>query len=208
LGVLAAVFLVENRRSRLAPPVRFIGELLGGVPSIVLGIMGYGLLARPPEWLGWSGTGFSGWAGAFTLAVMMIPIVMRSAEEAMKLVPQSLRNASYALGAAYWQTITRVTIPAALPAIVTGVFLAMARIAGETAPLLLTVSSNDRWTWWPGEPMPYLTYWIYFGSRDPLPEQQRLAWAAAVVLLLVVMLLNVSIRLATGRRQVAAGGVD
>jgi phosphate transport system permease protein len=210
IGILAAIFLVEFRRSRLAPVVRFVGELLGGVPSIVLGILGYGLLVRPPAWLAEVSPfhGFSGWAGIFALGVMMIPIIMRSSEESMKLVPQSLRNASYALGAEYWQTITRVTVPAALPAIVTGVFLAMARIAGETAPLLLTANNSDGWVFWPGQPMPYLTYWIYNGAGDPRVPYQNLGWAAAVVLLIFVMVLNIGIRLASGKRLVTAGGTD
>ncbi len=108
--------------------MRFVGEILGGVPSIIIGIYAYAL------WVG--SRHFSAWAGAFALGVMTIPIVLRTTEEALRLVPQSLRNASHALGANHWQTIVRVTLPAALPAVITGVFLAIARIAGETAPLL------------------------------------------------------------------------
>jgi phosphate transport system permease protein len=200
-GILAAVFLVEYKTSRLAPIVRFVGELLGGVPSIVIGILGYYLLVEPLRH-------FSGWAGIFALGVMMIPIVMRATEEALKLVPSSLRSASYALGAAHWQTVVRVTVPAALPAIITGVFLAIARIAGETAPLLLTADSSNYWRFNPNQPTPFLTYYInkYFSS--PLPEEQRLSWAAAFVLLTLVMFLNIGIRLATGKRQVLAARAD
>jgi len=201
IGLLAAVFLVEYKTSRLAPIVRFVGELLGGVPSIVIGILGYALLVRPFGH-------FSGWAGVFALAVIMVPIVMRASEESLKLVPQSLRSASYALGAAHWQTVLRVTIPAALPAIITGVFLAIARIAGETAPLLLTANCFHFWPDSPNGEMPYLTYYIYTGTTSPQEEQRRLAWAAAFVLLTVVMLLNVGIRLATGRRLVSAARAD
>jgi phosphate transport system permease protein len=201
VGILAAIFLSEYRTSRLAPVVRFVGELLGGVPSIVMGIFGYAMLVGP---LG----GFNGWAGSFALAVMMIPIVMRASEEALKLVPQSLRNASHALGAAHWQTVTRVIVPAALPAIVTAVFLAIARIAGETAPLLLTADSTDYWTWTLSGRTPYLTYYIYFYSGMAQEEQRRLAWAAAFVLLALVMMLNVGIRLAAGRRVVSAARAD
>ena len=138
----------------------------------------------------------------------MIPIVMRASEESLKLVPSSLRNASYALGAAAWQTVVRVIVPAALPAIVTGIFLAIARIAGETAPLLLTANNSNFWPRSPGERMPYLTYYIYTYSRSDEPQEQRLAWSAALVLLMFVMLLNVGIRSLTGRRAVLASRAD
>jgi phosphate transport system permease protein len=200
IGLLAAIYLNEYRTSRLAGVVRFIGELLGGVPSIIIGIFGYACLVMP--------MGFSGWAGAFSLGVMMIPIVMRSSEESLKLVPGSLRNASYALGAAAWQTVVRVIVPAALPAIVTGIFLAIARIAGETAPLLLTANNSNFWPRSPGERMPYLTYYIYTYSRSDELQEQRMAWSAALVLLTFVMLLNVGIRFLTGRRAVLASRAD
>jgi phosphate transport system permease protein len=206
LGILAAIFLAEYRGSRLAPAVRFVGELLGGVPSIVIGIFAYALLVRP-AFLD-RALGFTAWAGAFALGVMMIPIVMRAAEEALKLVPQSLRHASYALGAAQWQTVLRVTVPAALPAIITGVCLAIARIAGETAPLLLTVNQTAYWPKTLNQDFPFLTYYIYNYSQSSNSEQgleeQRLAWAAAFVLLVVIMAVNVGIRFLTGRRVVLA----
>jgi phosphate transport system permease protein len=200
IGLLAAVYLNEYRTSRLAGIVRFIGELLGGVPSIIIGIFGYACLVMP--------MGFSGWAGSFALGVMMIPIVLRSSEESLKLVPTSLRNASYALGAAAWQTVLRVIVPAALPAIVTGIFLAIARIAGETAPLLLTANNSNFWPRSPGERVPFLTYYIYTYSRSDEPQEQRLAWSAALVLLMFVMLLNIGIRSLTGRRAVLASRAD
>lgn len=200
LGILAAIYLNEYRTSRLAPIVRFVGELLGGVPSIIIGIFGYALLVMP--------FGFSGWAGAFALGIMMIPIVMRSSEESLRLVPKSLRNASYALGASTWQTVLRVLVPAALPAIVTGVFLAIARIAGETAPLLLTAYNSSFWPRSPGDRTPFLTYYIFTYSRSEWPEKQQLAWSAALVLLTVVMGLNVGIRFLTGKRVVLASHAE
>jgi phosphate transport system permease protein len=181
--------------------VRFVGELLGGVPSIIMGVFGYAVLVAPLHH-------FSGWAGILALSVMMIPIVMRASEEALKLVPQSLRNASYALGAAHWQTVSRVTVPAALPAIITAIFLAIARIAGETAPLLLTADSTLYWAATPNGRTPYLTYYIYFWAQDPDDEHKRLAWAAAFVLLTVVMLLNIGIRFVTGKRVLLASRAD
>jgi phosphate transport system permease protein len=201
VGLLTAIFLAEYKTGRLGSGVRFIGEQLAGVPSIIIGIFGYALLVAP--------TGhFSGWAGVFALGVMMIPTVMRAGEEALKLVPQSLRNASYALGAARWQTVLRVTVPAALPAIITGICLAMARIAGETAPLLFTANQSDFWPKSLSHDMPYLTYYIYTWSRTPSDEQNRIAWAAAFVLLAFVMLLNIGIRFLTGKRVVLATRAD
>jgi phosphate transport system permease protein len=189
--------------------VRFIGELLGGVPSIIIGTFVYALtgllvlagLIEPRQ-------RFSGLAGGFALGVMMIPIVMRAAEEALKLVPSSLRNASHALGAHHWQTVLRVTVPAALPAIITGVFLAIARIAGETAPLFMTAYGNQGWPDSPADKTPALTLSIYRYANSPYADQQRQAWGAALVLLAFVMLLNVGIRLLTGRRVVSASRAD
>jgi len=202
IGLLAAIYMSEYRTSRLAPVVRFFGELLGGVPSIVVGTFVYALvrlfihagLLRPREQ-------FSAWAGAFALAIMMIPILMRASEEALKLVPQTLRNASYALGAHQWQTVLRVIVPAALPAIITGVFLAIARIAGETAPLLMTAFGNDRLALAPSEKMGFLPLYIYQYSMSGDPIFEKQAWSAALVLLAFVMFLNVGIRLLTGKRM-------
>ncbi len=201
IGLLAAIFLAEYRKHFLVPIVRFVGELLGGVPSIIVGILGYSLIVLPMGH-------FSGWAGAFALGVIMVPIVMRSAEESLRLVPQGLRNASYALGGAYWQTVLRVTLPAALAPIITGILLAMARIAGETAPLLLTASNSNFWTTSPNKPTPYLTYYIYNGALSSSPDEVRLAWAGAFVLLMLVMLINIGVRLLAGKRAVSATRAD
>ena len=201
LGVLAAIYLAEYRSDWLGPTVRFIGELLGGVPSIVIGIFGYVLVVRP---LGH----FSGWAGAFALGVMMLPIVMRGSEEALKLVPRSIRDASYALGASQYQTVLRVIVPAALPAIVTAVFLAIARIGGETAPLLLTASSNQFWPTSPNDFTPSLPVYVFTYAVSPYPDWHRQAWAAALVLLAAVMLLNIGIRLLTGKRVLRASQAE
>lgn len=200
IGVLAALYLTEFRRTRLAPAVRFIGELLGGVPSIVVGIFAYALLVAP--------FGFSAWAGAFALLVLMIPVVMRASEESLKLVPGSLRNASLALGASQSQTVWRVIVPSALPAIITGIFLAIARIAGETAPLLFTAYNSNFWPRSLNDRTPFLTYYIYNYSLSDVAEEQRQAWAGALVLLLLIILLNVGIRLLTGRRVILASQAE
>ena len=201
IGLLAAIYLAEYRSEHLGRAVRFVGELLAGVPSIVIGIFAYALVVKPMGH-------FSGWAGSFALGVMMLPIVMRASEEALKLVPKSLRHASYALGGSHWQTIVRVTVPAALPAIITAVFLSIARIAGETAPLLLTASSNQYWPTSPNDFTPSLPVYIFTYAVSPYDDWHRQAWAAALVLLVVVMLLNFGIRVATGKRVIQASRAD
>jgi phosphate transport system permease protein len=140
--------------------------------------------------------------------VIMLPVVMRASEEAIKLVPQTLRNAAHALGAFHWQTVLRVAVPAALPAIVTAAFLAIARIAGETAPLLLTNFGSDQMELSPNQPMGALPWYIYDYSLSGYAPKEAQAWAAALVLLAFVMLLNVGVRIATGKRVVLAGQAE
>jgi phosphate transport system permease protein len=202
VGVLTAIYLSEYHQSRLARPVRFVAEQLGGVPSIVLGVFAYSLLVYPV----WADRtwGYSAWAGSFALGVMMLPVVIRASEEALRLVPSYLREASYALGATRRQTTLGVVLPAALPAVITGVLLAVGRIAGETAPLLLTAQGSNYWPKSLGEPTPSLPYYIYTFSTNPNPDDVRLAWAAAFVLIVVVLTLNVGTRLAAGGRSVDA----
>ena len=204
LGLLAAIYLAERRRGRLGGTVRFIGELLAGVPSIVIGIFAYAVVIQPKYF----GLDLYGWGGVFALAVMMIPIVMRASEESLKLVPQTLRNASFALGASQWQTVAKVCLPAALPAIITGVFLAIARIAGETAPLLLTTGFNRYWPQSLNDNTPALPEYIWKYSISPYESERQLAWGAAFVLLVLVMVLNFGIRVLTGKRVVLASRAD
>jgi phosphate transport system permease protein len=134
---------------------------------------------------------------------MMIPIVMRATEEALRLVPPSLRHASYALGASQWQTVLKVTLPAALPAIITAVFLAVARVVGETAPLILTALNNNHWPTSPSDRMPSLPYFIYTYATSASEDWRRMGWAAALVLLTIVMLLSFGVRLIMGRRAIS-----
>jgi phosphate transport system permease protein len=197
-GLLAAIYLAEYGGGRLGGMVRFIAELLAGVPSIVIGIFAYTMVVVP---LGH----FSGWAGAFALGIIMLPTVLRASEEALRLVPQSLRDAGYALGASRRQMVWRVSLPAALPAVITGVFLAMARAAGETAPLLLTASSNQFWPTSPNDLTPSLPLYIFTYAVSPYPDWHRQAWAAALVLLVLVLALNFGIRLLTGKGMASAG---
>jgi phosphate transport system permease protein len=202
VGVLAAIYLAEFRSERLGPTVRFVAEMLGSVPSIVIGIFGYYAVVKPV-------TGnFSGLAGGFALGVMMIPVIVRASEEALKLVPPTLRNASFALGASRWQTVLRVTVPAALPAIITAVFLGIARVAGETAPLLLTAANNNFWPRSLNDYTPSLPVFIFQYAVSAYEDWHRQAWAAAFVLVMAIMVLNVGIRLLTGKRLILASHAD
>ncbi len=202
IGVLAAIYLAEFRSGRLGSAVRFVAEMLGSVPSIVIGIFGYYAVVKPI-------TGkFSGLAGGFALGVMMIPIVLRTTEEALKLVPKSLRDASCALGASHAQTVLRVSVPAALSAIITGIFLSIARVAGETAPLILTASSNSFWPRSLNDYTPSLPVFIFNYAISPYEDWHRQAWAAAFVLMMFIMVLNVGVRLLTGKRVLDASRAD
>ncbi len=209
VGLMAAILLSEYRKHRLVAPVRFVAEMLGNVPSIVVGVFAYALLVFP-FWLapGERGWGYSAWAGAFALGVMMLPVVIRSAEESMRLVPHNLREASYALGASRWQTVLKVVLPAALPAIVTGVLLAVGRIAGETAPLILTARGSQFLARSFSDPTPSLPYYVYDFATKPDEVRKNLAWAGAFVLVVVVLCLNVGVRLLAGKRVVAAARAD
>jgi len=211
VGLLAAIYLAEYRPTRLSISVRFVAELLSGVPSIIIGIFAAVLFSLIADTInGPLGTGITlyGWSGIFALAVMMLPVVLRASEEALKLVPNTLRNASYALGGSQAQTVLRVTVPAALPAIITGIFLAVARIAGETAPLLLTAGFNNFWPDSLGDFLPTLPPYIFKYATSPYENQQRMAWAAAFVLMVVVLVLNFGIRFATGKRVVQASRAE
>lgn len=193
LGVAAGVYLSEYSSDRwFLAPVRFTADVLTGVPSIVVGILGYELLVVPMG-------GFNGWAGAFALAFIMVPIVARTTEEMLKLVPDSYRAASLALGANKCQTILRVVIPSATGSLITGTMLALARIAGETAPLLFTALGSRFLTTNPSQPFPSLTVQIYTYATGPYPEQKNLAWSGILVLVALLFLLNVSIRIVASR---------
>ncbi|MCS6863756.1 MAG: phosphate ABC transporter permease PstA [Gemmataceae bacterium] len=209
VGLMAAVLLSEYRNHPLVPPVRFVAEMVGNVPSIVIGVFAYAILVYP-FWLkpGDRGFGYSAWAGAFALGVMMLPVVIRSAEEAMRLVPQSLREASYALGATQRQTVLKVVLPAAFPAIITGILLAVGRIAGETAPLILTAGGSQFVARSLSDRTPSLPYYVYDFATQPNDELKNLAWAGAFVLVVVVLCLNVGVRLLSGPRVVAAARSD
>jgi phosphate transport system permease protein len=177
--------------------VRFVSDVLAGVPSIVVGILGYELLVVP---LGH----YNGWAGAAALAFIMIPIVTRTTEEMLRLVPDSYRQASVALGATKARTILRVVIPSATGSVVTGIMLAIARVAGETAPLLFTALGSRFVETNPNNPFPSLTVQIFTYATGPYQAQKQQAWAGILVLIALIFCLNVAIRFATrGKRHAA-----
>ncbi len=193
LGILVGIYLSEYTPEWwLVAPVRFICDVLAGVPSIVIGILGYELLVVPMGH-------FSGYAGALALAFIMVPIVARTTEEMLRLVPQSYREASMGLGATRSQTIVKVILPAATGSIVTGVMLAMARVAGETAPLLFTAATSRLLPRDPSQPFPSLTVQIYHYVSGPYESQHKLAWAGMIVLIGLLLIINVSLRYAASR---------
>ncbi len=198
IGMLAGIFLSEyGANSRLASPVRFVADVLAGVPSIVVGILGYELLVVP---IGH----YNGWAGALTLAFIMVPIVARTTEEMLRLVPHSYREASIALGATKARTILRVVVPSAAGSLITGVMLALARVAGETAPLLFTALGSRFLTVDPNQPFPSLTKQIYDYATGPYEAQKRMAWAGILVLISVIFVFNLTVRLIARSKHEAA----
>jgi len=186
-GVGAGIFLAERGNGRLGSAVRFTTEVLSGVPSIVVGIVAYGLLVMPMK-------RFSALAGGAALALLMVPPLARSTEEFIRLVPGTLREASLALGVPWWKTSLRVVLRTALPGIVTAVLLAVARAAGETAPLLFTALNNQYWNFRPDQPTASLTVQIYNYAISPYQDWHDKAWSAALVLLLLVGALNLAAR--------------
>jgi phosphate transport system permease protein len=195
MGMLAGVYLSEyDADSVLAAPVRFVSDVLAGVPSIVVGILGYELIVVPAG-------SYSGWAGAAALAFIMVPIVARTTEEMLRLVPGSYREASVALGASKASTILRVVVPSATGSLVTGSMLAIARVAGETAPLLFTAVGSSRLVHDPRYPFPSLTLRIYELSNEPSPEARSQAWSGILVLVALIFFVNLSVRYFTRLRR-------
>ncbi|YAF94699.1 MAG: phosphate ABC transporter permease PstA [Nodularia sp. CChRGM 3473] len=187
-GVIAAVYLAEfGRGTKLAYLVKFSCNVLTGVPAILCGLFAYSIVVRP---LG----SFSAFSGGVALAVLMLPIIIRSTEEALLLVPNDLRLASTGIGATRFETVTQIVLPAALTSIVTGVVLSVARAAGEAAPLLFTSFNNNFWATNVWEPVATLPVLIYFFSIIPYKASQTLAWAAALMLLSIVLLFSILAR--------------
>ncbi|WP_034945355.1 phosphate ABC transporter permease PstA [Erwinia oleae] len=188
LGILAGIYLAEyGRKSWLAEVVRFINDILLSAPSIVVGLFVYTLVVARMQH-------FSGLAGVVALALLQIPIVIRTTENMLKLVPDSLREAAYALGTPKWKMISAITLKASVSGILTGVLLAIARIAGETAPLLFTSLSNQFWSTDMMQPLANLPVTIFKFAMSPFAEWQSLAWAGVLLITLCVLLLNILAR--------------
>ncbi len=194
VGTMAALFLVE-RRGRLAGAMRFGADVLTGVPSIALGIFAYAVLVGPGSPIGH----FSGLAGSFALAVLMLPIVIRASEAAMRAVPRDLWEAGLALGVRRSRVVRSVVLRGALPGLVTGNLLAVARAVGETAPLLFTVLGASLFVTNPLQPMGAMSLTIYSDGTEAYPAAQQIAWGTAFVLLVFVLVLSIVARVASAR---------
>lgn len=195
IGILTAIYLTEyGQKSWLSTAVRFTTDVLTGIPSIVVGIVIYALVVLTMG-------NFSAIAGGISLGIIMIPIIIRSTEEMLKLVPHTIREASYALGIPKWRTVVSVVLPTAAKGIVTGCMLGVARISGETAPLMFTALGNNYWAYSLNEPIAALPLQIYQYATSPYAEWHRQAWAGALVLVLLVLGLNLATRLAFRPRR-------
>jgi phosphate transport system permease protein len=195
IGVMAAIYLSEfSNNNKIASWVRFATNILSGVPSIISGVFVFGLL------IGSGLIGFSAIAGGVSLAVLMLPTIIRTTDEALQIVPQDIRWAALGVGAYNFQSVLFIVLPAALPSILTGVTLAIARAAGETAPLIFTALFSNFWPQRLNEPIATLSVLVYNFATAPFKPQQQLAWAGSLILVLMVLISSVSARLATRRK--------
>lgn len=197
IGVLSGVYLSEYGNNKYASWMRTVNDVITGFPSIIVGITAYSIIVVGSI----IHTGFSPIAGAIALSFMLIPIVARTTEESMKLIPNSVREASMALGVHRWRTILSIVIPSAKDGLLTGILLAIARIAGETAPILLTILGSSFYFAGFNAPMDALPLRIFLDSRQPSPEIQAQAWGAALVLILIVLALNIGVRIISNRKK-------
>nr|VUD28069.1 phosphate transporter permease [Salmonella sp. NCTC 7297] len=195
LGIMAGIYLAEyGRKSWLAEIIRFINDILLSAPSIVVGLFVYTIVVAQMQH-------FSGWAGVIALALLQVPIVIRTTENMLKLVPDNLREAAYALGTPKWKMISAITLKASISGIITGVLLAVARIAGETAPLLFTALSNQFWSTDMMQPIANLPVTIFKFAMSPFAEWQQLAWAGVLIITLCVLLLNILARVVFAKKK-------
>jgi phosphate transport system permease protein len=199
VGVMSGVHLAEYRGSRFSSAVRFAADVLNGVPSIVIGIFAYAVVVLPLR-------RFSALAGGFALAVIMIPVVARTTEELLRLVPGGLKEAALALGATRARAMFTVILPAALPGILTGILVALARVAGETAPLLFTAFNNRFFSTNVTQPIGSLTVQVFTYALSPYDDWIRQAWAGALVLVAMILILSIVARLVTRRLEAMSRG--
>jgi phosphate transport system permease protein len=194
IGIMAGVYLAEySPTGRLASITRFVNDILLSAPSIVIGLFVYTVVVARFK-------SFSGYAGIIALALIVIPVVIRTTENMLLLVPSSLREAAYALGTPKWKVVSRITLTAARTGVITGVLLAVARIAGETAPLLFTALSNQFWSANPSGPMASLPVTIFKFAMSPYENWQQLAWAAVFLITMAVLALNILARVLTRQK--------
>ncbi|NMM07464.1 phosphate ABC transporter permease PstA [Polaromonas sp.] len=195
IGIMAGIYLAEyNTKGALASLTRFVNDILLSAPSIVIGLFVYAVVVSRFN-------SFSGWAGVLALALIVIPVVIRTTENMLQLIPAGLREAAYALGAPKWKVITSITLKAARSGVVTGILLAVARIAGETAPLLFTALSNQFWTSDLSQPMASLPVIIFKFAMSPYENWQQLAWAGVFLITLAVLGLNILARVLTRNKH-------
>lgn len=195
VGVMAGIYLAEyNPKGALASLTRFVNDILLSAPSIVIGLFVYAVIVARFH-------SFSGWAGVLALALIVIPVVIRTTENMLHLVPPGLREAAYALGTPKWKVITRITLKAARAGVVTGILLAVARIAGETAPLLFTALNNQFWTSDLSQPMASLPVTIFKFAMSPYENWQQLAWAGVFIITMAVLALNILARVLTRKQH-------
>lgn len=192
-GIMAGIYLYEFGDRRFGRAVRFAADVMSGTPSITVGLFVYAVIVLRTKQ-------FSAWAGAVALAILMLPTVTRTTEELLRLVPEALREAALGLGVPKYRATLSIVLRTALPGIVTGIMLAIARVAGETAPLLFTAFSNRFWAQSPNEPTASLPVQIFTYAVSPYEEWHRQAWAAAFVLVAIVLVLNLSARLLVRHR--------
>ncbi len=198
VGILVAVYTTEFASPRIAQPVRFVLDILNGVPTIITGIFVYGLMVK--------GGQQSAFAASVALAIVMLPIVARTGQEVLALVPATLKEASHALGIARWRALLRITLPTAAGGLLTGSLLAVARVAGETAPIILLSSIFGQGVLTnPGEAMASIPFFIFSASEQPSPQAHTEAWAAALVLIAFVLVLNIVARAFYARSQKRMG---
>ncbi len=197
VGIGAGLYLAEYKGTRLATTVRFLSDVLNGLPSIVMGIFAWELIVKPMG-------GFSAMAGGIALGTMMIPLVTRTTEEMIRLVPNALNEAALALGYTRWRTSLSIVLRTAMPGIVTGALVAIARVSGETAPLLFTAFGNQFWSTALREPIAALPLQIFTYAISPYDEWHKQAWAGAIVLIGIVLVISLAARFATRNRFAAS----
>lgn len=195
VGILCGIYLAEfGQHSKLAAATRFMNDILLSAPSIVIGLFIYGLVVVPQGH-------FSGWAGSLALSLLVVPVVVRTTENMLRLVPDSLREAAYALGTPKWKLVGMVTLRAAKAGVLTGILLAFARIAGETAPLLFTALNNQFFSTDMNQPIANLPNVIYQFAMSPYADWHALAWAAALLIALTVLAANIGARILGGKKH-------